>query len=152
MKENNEKNRMKELLKSFKNSKENWIDKKDSQNEEKINEDFKKMKKNLFREKTNSFFQENYLSTAAWSKTNGKMVSDIGKGEAIGDTEIPGVSSWSLTSDEAGEVALKRTLESGSPINDMDFYDEFNRYMMRLRQNPLNPIDIKNLILKKIKS
>ncbi len=55
-------------------------------------------------------------------------------------------SNASLTPSEAFEIAIKRTLESGGPINNVGFYDEINWVLQNMGFDAKLPLDIKNAI------
>jgi len=51
-----------------------------------------------------------------------------------------------LTAKEAFEVAVKRTLDSGDPINGIGFYDEVNWSLQNMGFSAKSGLDIKNAI------
>src|ERR1035437_1054808 len=53
-----------------------------------------------------------------------------------------------LQSGEALELSIRRAIESGAPVNNMEFYDEVNWNMNNMGFNPQAPIDIKNRMKK----
>ena len=55
-----------------------------------------------------------------------------------------------LRSDEAFELAIKRALESGAPVNNMEFYEEVNWSLAQLGFPAKSPLDIKNKIVSMI--
>jgi hypothetical protein len=50
--------------------------------------------------------------------------------------------------EEALEIAIKRAVESGTPINDLDLYDEVNWHLNNLGFEAKLPVDIKNAMAK----
>ena len=71
----------------------------------------------------------NYISKSDYSNTPSKPFSNP-----------------NLTPKEALDIAIKRTLSSGSPVNGISFYDEINWNLDRLGFSSKNPIDIKAAI------
>lgn len=53
-----------------------------------------------------------------------------------------------LQAKEALEVSLKRAIESGSPVNNLGFYEEINWHLSNMGFNPRMPIDIKEALKK----
>jgi hypothetical protein len=56
-----------------------------------------------------------------------------------------------LQPSEALGLSIKRTLESGAPVKDMDFYDEINWNLNNMGFLSKSALDIKNTILKMLK-
>jgi len=56
-------------------------------------------------------------------------------------------TSQKLQSDEGMEIAIKRALKSGAPVNNLQFYDEVNWHLQSLGFDAKDPIDIKEAIL-----
>ena len=52
--------------------------------------------------------------------------------------------------EEALEIAIKRAVESGTPVNDLDLYDEVNWHLNNLGFDSKLPVDIKTAIAKVI--
>jgi hypothetical protein len=57
-------------------------------------------------------------------------------------------AKYALKPSEAIIVAVKRTLESGAPVNNIGFYDEINWFLNNMGFDAKNPLDIKQAILK----
>lgn len=57
-----------------------------------------------------------------------------------------GFSNPSLTPKEGFEIAIKRTLESGAPVNNIGLYDEVNWNLQNMGFEAKSAIDIKNAI------
>ena len=55
-----------------------------------------------------------------------------------------------LQASEALTLCIKRTLDSGAPVNNLGFYDEINWNLNNMGFNARMPIDIKNAIKKMI--
>ena len=55
-----------------------------------------------------------------------------------------------LRGGEAFEIAVKRALESGAPVNNMEFYEEVNWNLAQLGFPAKSPLDIKNKIVSMI--
>jgi len=147
------KNRMVDLIKSFDTTNEVYVEKDVSESEEKdkkLNEEFSTLKK-LISKDTNADFKEAWQGNYAYANTDYKL----GKGKTVNSivddiyheplaptrrTHTP------LQAEEALEVAVKRTIKSGAPVNNMSFYDEINWNLMNLGFASKSPIDIKNAI------
>ena len=56
-----------------------------------------------------------------------------------------------LKNSEALSISIKRALESGTPINDISFYDEVNWNLNNMGFDSVLSVDIKNAILKMIR-
>jgi hypothetical protein len=81
-------------------------------------------------------------------------MKQAGQGETV-NTFLPTIpdaarnNSFSyIKSDEALDIAIKRTMESGTPINNMGFYDEVNWTLNNLGFDSKLPLDIKNSLVK----
>ena len=61
------------------------------------------------------------------------------------DNGKPSVSPG-LTAKEALEIAIKRTMESGAPVNSIGFYDEINWNLEKLGYSAKLPIDVKGAL------
>ena len=66
-------------------------------------------------------------------------------------TKNPLPLSSKIEADEAFEIAIKRVLKSGEPINNISFYDEVNRQLVALGFGTKKAIDIKDKISSIIK-
>lgn len=100
--------------------------------------------KSLALEDNNSFFKENAQFPL------GKGVSSItanptGLDRTQGKT-YPPVPSLPLQPEEALEIAIKRTIKSGAPVNNASFYEECNWHLMNLGFPAKAAIDIKTAI------
>ena len=60
------------------------------------------------------------------------------------------LSTPELNVEEALEVAIRRVLRSGTPVNNMSFYDEINWNLNQLGFDSKIPVDIKNALRKVI--
>jgi uncharacterized GH25 family protein len=106
--------------------------------------------KSLISVDTNSDFKnENYYIAGKFGTGGrGKTVNSIFDNYKNNATETtPKVSPSSLKSNEALEVCIKRVLKSGTPVNNITFYDEVNWNLMNLGFPAVNEIDIKTAIL-----
>ena len=54
--------------------------------------------------------------------------------------------SANVTAKESLEISIKRTLDSGAPINNIGFYDEVNWNLEKMGYDSKSPIDIKKAI------
>jgi len=101
-----------------------------------VNEDFKEIKEN--------YYIAGKFGTGGRGKTVNSMIDDY---RDVPSTSTPKVSPSNLKPHEALEVCIKRVLKSGTPINNISFYDEVNWNLMNLGFPAVNEIDIKNTIL-----
>lgn len=149
MKESNEDKRRRELVEMFQQKDEIFI-KRTSQkpNDEKIKKEFERLK-NLADGTLNSEIKENYYmgpgkATMGAGKTVGSLVDDMYTNPSVVYQPV----KQPLQAEEAFMLAIKRTLKSGAPVNNMSFYDEVNWNLMGLGFPAKNPIDIKNALLR----
>lgn len=146
--------RMREIMKSLEESREVYKDNNKQVDAEKISKENKRLK-SLISEDTNSDFKEvneNYyiagkFGTGGRGKTVNSLLDDYQDSTAM---KTPKVSSSNLKPDEALEVCIKRVLKSGTPVNNITFYDEINWNLMNLGFPAVNEIDIKQSILSMI--
>jgi len=150
MKEKKDK-RMLDIMKSLEESHEVYKDNSKEVDENKILAENKRLK-NLISEKTNQDFKnfnENYyiagkFGTGGRGRTVNSMVDDYKDNSAV---KTPKVTPSNLKPNEALEVCIKRVLKSGTPINNISFYDEVNWNLMNLGFPAVNEVDIKDTIL-----
>ena len=141
-------------MKSLEESHEIYKDNTKIVNEEKMSKENERLK-NLISEDTNSDFKEvneNYyiagkFGTGGRGKTVNSFLDDYKNNPVV---KTPKVAPSNLKPDEALEICIKRVLKSGTPINNISFYDEINWNLMNLGFPTVNEIDIKNAILAKI--
>lgn len=146
--------RMLEIAKSLEESHEVYKDNTKNVDENKILEENERLKK-LISKDTNSDFREireNYyiagkFGTGGRGKTVNSILDDYKDNPAV---KTPKVSPSNLKPDEVLEVCIKRVLKSGTPVNNITFYDEVNWNMMNLGFPAVNEIDIKQSILSMI--
>tara|TARA_B100000900_G_scaffold369135_1_gene346775 strand:- start:305 stop:826 length:522 start_codon:yes stop_codon:yes gene_type:complete len=81
-------------------------------------------------------------------------MKQAGQGETV-NTFLPTIpdsarnSSFSyIKPEEALDISIKRAIESGTPINNMGFYDEVNWILNNLGFDSKNPVDIKSAMIK----
>lgn len=81
-------------------------------------------------------------------------MKQAGQGETV-NTFLPTIpdsarnSSFSyIKPEEALEISIKRAIESGTPVNNMGFYDEVNWILNNLGFESKNPVDIKTSLIK----
>jgi len=145
-----EKNRMRDLVKMFEKKDEIFTDNKKEINEDILSGEYKRLK-DLSTGAKNADFKENFAMPNDWNLA-GKGMSVNSMIDNIYDN--PAVSFKSikqpLRSDEAFELAIKRALESGAPVNNMEFYEEVNWNLAQLGFPAKSPLDIKNKIVSMI--
>jgi len=153
-KNKNTDDRMREIMKSLEKPTE-IIKEENKKNidEKSLNEENERLK-NLANGSLNKDFKENlkenyYIAGRFQTGGRGKTVNSIGgdfKYEEMAQT-MPKPESQSLQPEEALEVSIKRTLNSGVPVNNINFYDETNWNLMNLGFPAKSAVDIKNKIL-----
>ena len=81
-------------------------------------------------------------------------MKQAGQGETV-NTFLPTIpdsarnSSFSyIKPEEALDISVRRAIESGTPINNMGFYDEINWILNNLGFDSKNPVDIKAALIK----
>jgi len=143
--------RMLEILKSFDNSKENFKTSTSNINENKINEEKERLKKLISKETNKDFKNENYYVAGSFQTGGrGDTVNTFldANGGYISQKPQAKNEPNSLKQDEALEIAIKRVLKSGAPINGISFYDEINWNLTNLGFPSVNPVDIKEAVSK----
>lgn len=118
--------------------------------DENLKKEYKRLK-DLTDGKLNANFKEGYVQNSApfelgsgTAKTVSSIANDMYSNPAVAFQTI----RQPLQPDEAIELAITRTLKSGSPVKDMGFYDEINWHLQTLGFPAKNALDIKNVILK----
>jgi len=143
--------RMMEISKSLDQSGE--IYKKDTRvaDSEKISKESERLKKLISNETNSDFKNENYIGgrvgVGGRGKTVNSFLDDYYDASAM---KTPKPAPSNLKPDEALEVCIKRVLKSGTPINNISFYDEVNWNLMNLGFPAVNEINIKTSILSMI--
>lgn len=145
-----EKNRMRDLVKMFEKKDEIFIESKKEINEEILSGEYKRLK-DLATGAKNADFKENFAIPSDWNlagkgMTVNSMIDSVYNNPAVAFKPI----KQPLKSDEAFEIAIKRALESGAPVNNMGFYDEVNWNLAQLAFPAKSPLDIKNKIVSMI--
>lgn len=161
MEENKEKDRMRKLTQSFGEKGEIFKEERKETNAEKIQEEFKRLSELASGEKTASLkeseqggFMGGTEQTGGFHGANqGRTVSSIIDNLYSNPTMYQGAqgNAIALKDNEALDVAIKRTLNSGAPVNDIAFYDEVNWNLAQLGFPSKLPQDIKTAILNLIK-
>ena len=144
----NEKSRMLEILKSFENSKETVKECNNEINAEKVLEEQKRIKDLASGTLNKEFKNENYyvagrFNTGGQGKTVNSFLNTYQDTSTI---KTPKSEPSNLRPEEALDVSIKRTLKSGTPINNISFYDEVNWNLMNLGFPAVNAIKIKEMI------
>ena len=120
--------------------------------EQKLREEYEKMKKaanHIPGEEDR--LEENYYGTqAAVGMNRGRSVNSLAQDYEQKYGGINAVSA-SIKPAEAIDIAIKRTLSSGAPVNNMGFYDEVNWHLQTLGNPAQQPIVIKETITKMLK-
>lgn len=141
---------MKELVKMFSKKEEIFTEKpaKDTTNEG-IQKEYKRLQ-NLASGKANSTFKEAYMNSSDYGiggnkgKTVGTIADEMFSNPSMSYQPV----RQPLQPEEGFELAIKRALKSGAPVDNMGFYDEVNWHLMSLGFPAKNAIDIKAIIAK----
>lgn len=143
---------MQELVEMFSKKDEIYISKEDKDlTNESLDKEYKVLQ-DLASDKTNADFKENYMASNDWGmggkqgRTVNSIVDQMYDNPATAYKPI----RQPLQPEEGFELAIKRALKSGAPVQDMGFYDEVNWNLQSLGFSAKNPLDIKNAILKMI--
>lgn len=156
--ENKEKDRMRKLSQSFEEKNEVFKEEREPTNSEKLEEDYKRLAE-LSSGKKNAGLRENQQGGVMGGGTEGGGYHGVNQGRTVtsiidnlysNPTQYQGAkgNSIMLKDNEALDVAIKRTLNSGAPVNDIAFYDEVNWHLAQLGFASKLPQDIKEAILK----
>jgi len=142
--------RMLEIMNSLEQSHEVHKDFLKESDSVKAEQEVDRLKK-LISEETNADFKENInegiagvFGTGGRGKTVNSFVDDY---RQMGAIKTPKVAPSNLKPDEALEICIKRVLKSGTPVNNVSFYDEVNWNLMNIGFPAVNEINIKNAIL-----
>jgi hypothetical protein len=145
-----EKNRMRDLVKMFEKKDEIFTDNKTEINEEVLSGEYKRLK-DLTTGSRNVDFKEGFAIPNDWNMGGqgmsvNSMIDNIYNNPAVAFKAV----KQPLKSNEAFEIAVKRALESGAPVNNMEFYEEVNWNLAQLGFPAKSPLDIKNKIVSMI--
>jgi len=143
--------RMNELVKSFEEKneviKETTSKKLSEEEENKTRARFAKLSHHRLVEYNESNLMNS--PTPVGQTVNSIDGAQLGNGQVASSSDMyKGASVYALTEEEALEVAVKRTLKAGTPVNNLSFYDEVNWNLGTLGFSPKLPIDIKDCIIK----
>lgn len=155
MKEESEKDKMRRLSESFKKNSEIFKDKRENTNSEKLSEEYKRLSALASGEKTAAIQEANGFTggqpTGGYHSANqGRTVNSIIDNMYSNPTQYQGAqgNNIAIKDSEALEISVKRTLNSGAPVNNIAFYDEVNWNLAQLGFPTKSPQDIKIAILK----
>jgi hypothetical protein len=135
--------RMKQLNETFQKRGEFIKEETDKKvDEKKLNEESERLKKLSGHRLINEYGNDGFALQGMNQAAHGNTVT----------TFIPTMGTQSAASyikpEEALDIAVKRAIESGAPINNMGFYDEVNWHLNKLGFDSKQPIDIKNVLIK----
>ena len=145
-----EKDRMRDLVKMYEKKDEIFTDSKKEINEDVLSGEYRRLK-DLATGAKNADFKENFAAPNDWNLAGkgmsvNSMIDNIYNNPAVAFKPI----KQPLRNDEAFEIAIKRALESGAPVNNMEFYEEVNWNLAQLGFPAKSPLDIKNKIVSMI--
>jgi hypothetical protein len=150
-----EKDRMRNLTQSFEEKGEIFKENRDQTNSEKLKEEFRRLAELSSGEKTGAV-RENIQSGGFMGGSHGvnqgrtvnSIVDDLYSNPTINQGARGNLVA--IKDDEALEISIKRTLNSGAPVNNIAFYDEVNWNLAQLGFPSKLPQDIKSAIIKLI--
>lgn len=150
-----EKIRIKNILESFNEKNEIFKKERKKTNSEKIKEEFKRLSELATGEKTSAIkenTQGGYMG-GSHGIGQGRTVNSILDNFYENQIQYQGAKGnlVSLKDEEALDLSIKRTLNSGAPVNNISFYDEVNWQLAQLGFPSRLPQDIKASINKLIK-
>lgn len=158
--EDKEKNRMSKLTQAYAQKGEVFKDTRQETNAEKLKEEFKRLSELASGEKTGAikeaqeggFMGGDNVKGGFHGVNQGRSVNSIIDNLYSNPTQYQGAkgNNVALKDNEALELSIKRTLNSGAPVNDIAFYDEVNWNLAQLGFPSKLPQDIKTAILKLI--
>ena len=147
--ENKEKDRMLKLTQSFGQRGEIFKEERDETNAEKLSEEFKRLSSLASGENT-AALKESQQDIGYPGTNQGRTVTSIIDNMYNNPTQYQGAqgNNIAIKDSEALEISIKRTLNSGAPVNNIAFYDEVNWNLAQLGFPSKLPQDIKTAILK----
>jgi len=156
--ENKEKDRMRKLTQSFQQKGEIFKEEREETNAEKLSEEFKRLSALASGKETAALKEAQQGSFMGGTETSGgyhgvnqgRTVTSIIDNMYSNPTQYQGAqgNNIRIKDDEALEISIKRTLNSGAPVNNIAFYDEVNWNLAQLGFPSKLPQDIKTAILK----
>ena len=147
--EKKKEDRMLEIMESLEKSEEIYKDNTKVVDKEKILKEETRIKTLATGELNSEFKNENYYVAGAFN-TGGRgqtVNSIVDKYEQMNTLKSPKVEPSALKPAEALEVSIKRVLKSGTPINNISFYDEINWNLMNLGFPSVSEVDIKGALM-----
>lgn len=121
--------------------------------EQKLREEYEKMAKCAFADKASEeekaqLDEMQYSTPASVGMHRGRSVNSL-----VDDYKQKHGNSvaTAIKPAEALDLAMKRTLASGAPVNNMGFYDEINWHLQTLGNAAQQPIAIKEALTKLLK-
>jgi hypothetical protein len=157
MEKKNSVDRMKELIKGLESNSEVFKNEDSSEvNENSIKESYAKMNSNA-KGTINEFFHDGGRSQFGFggqvTQNNPLFIdtSEMNSPNVNVGAKNPLPLNSKIEADEAFEIAIKRVLKSGEPINNISFYDEVNRQLVALGFGTKKAIDIKDKLMSMIK-
>ena len=146
--------RMKDLINKMDQKNEVYKDEDKEILDENVLKNYKdRFKKNMLHRENTYMASGSYPVRGVGETVNSAFDQDTDFTRKTGyqDNAAMPYSDPNLSPKEAFEIAIKRSLESGAPINNISFYDEVNWNLQRMGQNSKLPLDIKNAITDMLK-
>lgn len=153
MEENNEKKRMLKIVDSFSKKNEILKESRELTNSEKLTEEYKRLSDLASGRNTGAIRESDQGAFMGGNSPMDGGAGQRGSVNSIGTfNQYPGATGnlVALKDGEAIDISIKRTLESGAPVNNISFYDEVNWNLAQLGFPSKLPQDIKNNLLKLI--
>lgn len=159
MEENKEKERMRKLTQSFEQKNEIFKEERDKTNSEKLSEEFKRLSALASGSETSAIRESQEAGFMGGGEQSGGGFRGLNQSSGVGsiaDDFYTNANKYqgaqgnlvALKDSEALEISIKRTLNSGAPVQDIAFYDEINWNLAQLGFPSKLPQDIKTAILK----
>ena len=142
-----EKNRMIDLVKLY--EKKNEIFSKDSRhiNNDSLTKEYGRLK-DLTSDSRNADFKENYNNSSSYDNGGqGMSVNSIAQNTYNNPAVSFGAIRQPLKTEEAFDIAIRRSVDSGAPVNNMGFYEEVNWHLAQLGFASRSPLDIKTKLI-----
>lgn len=148
MEKKNEKDRMQELVAMFSKKDEIYTSKEKNNNTSDVLKKEYSRLKDLGSGKLNADFKESYFASNEFGiggqgMTVNGIIDNMYANPSVSFKPI----KQPIKTEEALDIAIKRTIESGAPVNNLDFYAEVNWQLAQLGFPSRNPLDIKTKLI-----
>lgn len=142
-----EKNRMTDLVRLYEKKDEIFSKDKKIVNEKFLAKEYNRLK-DLTSDSRNADFKENYNNSSSYDLGGqGMSVNSIVQNTYDNPAVSFGAIRQPLKTEEAFDIAIRRTVDSGAPVNNMGFYEEVNWHLAQLGFASRSPLDIKTKLI-----